>query len=393
MLQGDMLIQIEFLMVLCFSFLIFVFTLSFPKTGLSYRLLGYSFFIPVYLCILSVLLLKEIPLSSVLLLSETCFMLVFLLILFCKFNELKIKALQVLIFSLPILVFSAVYWIGTENTFLFSTKYLIPTVLAIIIINIFLVSKQKKVDGLLMRALIYLLVGIGLRAFIQAMIFQYAALALKGAAYSTFYRYFYKETNDRMMNKVNEAKQLKKKLENSFHQEVKKRMFYLQLSNEKLLNISQTDGLTQAFNKEAILDVMEKLISSKQEEFSILMFDIDDFKKINDTYGHIKGDMCIKSLAQIAKASIRKVDSLGRYGGDEFVIVLPDLSIAEAKMVAERFRKNVEESSEPRFTVSIGLAAYPRDGRTVKELIEAADKGLYKSKHKGKNAVSHHRMF
>jgi diguanylate cyclase (GGDEF)-like protein len=152
--------------------------------------------------------------------------------------------------------------------------------------------------------------------------------------------------------------------------------------------------LTKTLNKITILNVIEKLISSKKENaFSILMFDIDNFKVINDSLGHVTGDMCLKTLALIASSNIREVDHLGRYGGDEFIIVLPTLEAKEAKFVAERFRKKINETSNPRFTVSIGIATYPSDGQTVKDLISAADKGLYKAKSKGKNAISHATLF
>jgi diguanylate cyclase (GGDEF)-like protein len=141
------------------------------------------------------------------------------------------------------------------------------------------------------------------------------------------------------------------------------------------------------------MGTIEKLINSRINEFSILMFDIDNFKGINDTYGHIAGDMCIKRLALIAKSSIRDEDSIGRYGGDEFVVVLPSLTISQARLVAERFRKKVDETESPHFSVSIGIASYPQDASNVKELIAAADEGLYKSKRKGRNTVSHRDLF
>ena len=152
----------------------------------------------------------------------------------------------------------------------------------------------------------------------------------------------------------------------------------------------QTDLLTKTLNKITILNIIEKLITSKREKvFSILMFDIDDFKTINDTLGHIAGDLCLRTLAIIASNNIREVDYIGRYGGDEFIIVLPNLAENEAQFVAERFRNKVNETSNPKLTVSIGIATYPRDGETVKDLLSAADKALYKSKSKGKNTISH----
>jgi diguanylate cyclase (GGDEF)-like protein len=196
------------------------------------------------------------------------------------------------------------------------------------------------------------------------------------------------------MSKVSESVKLKESLEKSLNLEVKRRVFEIERSNERLLEISKTDLLTKAFNKITILNIIERLISSKKEyTFSILMFDIDNFKTINDSLGHVTGDLCLKTLAQVAAGNIREVDFLGRYGGDEFIIVLPSLSTNEAKFVAERFRNKVNEMSNPKFTVSIGIATYPQDGHTVKELISSADKGLYKSKSRGKNTISHISLF
>ena len=123
--------------------------------------------------------------------------------------------------------------------------------------------------------------------------------------------------------------------------------------------------------------------------FSLLMFDIDKFKNINDTYGHITGDKCIKRLSLISKTALRDKDSLGRYGGDEFIIVIPEANLAKAKAIAERLRKKVDDTEGPHFTISIGISTFPDDGRKSKELIDSADKGLYVSKEKGRNTVSH----
>jgi diguanylate cyclase (GGDEF)-like protein len=119
------------------------------------------------------------------------------------------------------------------------------------------------------------------------------------------------------------------------------------------------------------------------------MFDIDNFKKINDTHGHITGDKCIKNLMNICRNSFRGDDVIGRFGGDEFVILLPGTSPVKAYLVAERFRKNVEQTKDPHYTVSIGVASYPLDGKNSKGLISSADKALYISKEKGRNMVSH----
>jgi diguanylate cyclase (GGDEF)-like protein len=118
------------------------------------------------------------------------------------------------------------------------------------------------------------------------------------------------------------------------------------------------------------------------------MFDIDDFKKINDTQGHVTGDLIIKQLAIIALHCIREVDLVGRYGGDEFIIFLPNTIKEEAFIIAERLRKNVELAQNFRCTISVGISSYPQDGLKANQLISTADEALYASKKKGKNRVS-----
>jgi len=124
-------------------------------------------------------------------------------------------------------------------------------------------------------------------------------------------------------------------------------------------------------------------------KFTVMMFDIDNFKGVNDNYGHVTGDICLKTLASIARKNIRDDDFLGRYGGDEFIIVLSHIDVHDAKPIAERFRRKVNETKSPHFSISLGMASFPTDGASQNELLEVADHGLYYSKEKGKNAVSY----
>jgi len=119
-------------------------------------------------------------------------------------------------------------------------------------------------------------------------------------------------------------------------------------------------------------------------------FDVDNFKGINDKQGHSAGDRVLKKITQIAKENIRGFDVLGRYGGDEFLIILPGTTISDALFVAERFRKKVCMQSGT--TISIGIASYPEDGKTVQQIVDIADKGLYESKNKGKNTITHYKI-
>jgi diguanylate cyclase (GGDEF)-like protein len=125
------------------------------------------------------------------------------------------------------------------------------------------------------------------------------------------------------------------------------------------------------------------------------MMDIDNFKRINDTYGHLIGDAILKRLAAVLQETVRQVDIPARYGGEEFVVILPETDKENAVSIAERIRKNISEIvvdvSETETlspTVSIGIADYVHDGKEPKELISCADTALYHSKHNGKNTVS-----
>jgi len=123
--------------------------------------------------------------------------------------------------------------------------------------------------------------------------------------------------------------------------------------------------------------------------------DIDNFKNINDTYGHLTGDTILKRLASVLQETVRKIDIPARYGGEEFVVILPETDKKEACVIAERIRKNIaqievkiNETQTISPTVSIGVAQYSTDAQEAKELINAADTALYHSKHNGKNMVS-----
>lgn len=183
---------------------------------------------------------------------------------------------------------------------------------------------------------------------------------------------------------------LEKDFNDAVRKEVSHRVFYLELSKEKMAQVHKTDNLTGALTKKAMYEKLDKLTTAKDKNtFSVLMFDIDKFKTINDTMGHIVGDKCLKLLSQIARQSIRDHDHLCRYGGDEFLIILPDADLRTAVIVAERFRRNIEKTDDPHFTVSIGVANFPQDASGTKDLLQHADDGLYLAKEKGRNRVSY----
>jgi diguanylate cyclase (GGDEF)-like protein len=123
------------------------------------------------------------------------------------------------------------------------------------------------------------------------------------------------------------------------------------------------------------------------------MLDIDHFKDINDRYGHLVGDAILKEAVTIIKDSVRQVDFIGRYGGEELAIVLPETGKSYARVAAERIRHSLSQKpvniydESLQITVSIGISAYPQDGIRSKELIEKADRALYSAKERGRNRV------
>ncbi|MDD4954742.1 MAG: sensor domain-containing diguanylate cyclase [Candidatus Omnitrophica bacterium] len=161
---------------------------------------------------------------------------------------------------------------------------------------------------------------------------------------------------------------------------------------EDTLIMAHTDTLTSLWNHgyfQYKLD--EELLKAKSKNYpiSILMIDLDDFKKFNDAYGHIQGDEALRKVSEQLKKTARDIDIICRYGGEEFSVVLPFTTKEEALDIAERIRKSLAENNIAgyRFTVSIGLSSYPKDGTEKDGLIKKADMALYKAKREGKNRV------
>ncbi len=390
MLNLDILTKIEFLIIVCFSFLIFIFVLSMNKSITLSKVFGTAFFIPFSISAFSALFITELALTYIFWLSEVVLSIIFLIIIVFSSRKKNYDVFMYFIFMISILCCIMLYKLSIIPLYDLSHSNQALILIYIIIMNLILLKYKKMSMKTFFLGNIFLLISGFINYFQDQEYIRQISVICKLAAYFTFYYYFYRLIYDKFINKVKEANKLKKSINRELNREVKKQMLHYEIAKEKLLMKSKTDSLTKAYNKEAIINMIDDLIKFKgKEDFSILMFDIDNFKKINDTYGHINGDICIKSLVNIVRGSIRDVDVLGRYGGDEFLLVLPALDLKEARLVAERLRKNVNTLSNPKFTISIGVATYPQDGKRVKDLISIADEGLYQSKKSGKNTVSH----
>ena len=161
---------------------------------------------------------------------------------------------------------------------------------------------------------------------------------------------------------------------------------------DRLQSKVRTDGLTGLYNKESFQILYQEYVRSRQKtkgRFALLMMDIDNFKRINDTHGHPLGDRFLKKIAKTMEESVRDGDVVGRYGGEEFIILLKDTGRAGACRIAERIRKKIEEIRirEISTTISAGLAVFPEDSKYSGELIEVADRNLYRAKKAGKNQI------
>lgn len=165
---------------------------------------------------------------------------------------------------------------------------------------------------------------------------------------------------------------------------------------EQVTELAIIDGLTDVFVRRHFMErFAEELVRSERMGFplSLLLLDIDHFKRHNDEMGHLVGDAVLKEVARLLKRSIREIDLVGRYGGEEFAVLLPDTPREGALQVAERIRAAVDThvfkayDESVHVTVSIGVAGFPKDAKTGQGLIDEADRALYGAKEKGRNRV------
>lgn len=175
----------------------------------------------------------------------------------------------------------------------------------------------------------------------------------------------------------------------------------LENANDELQKLANADGLTGLANRRIIDEYLDKETARSirsEQPIAVIMIDIDNFKLYNDTYGHLAGDSCLKKVSKVLKNSVRRPEDLvGRYGGEEFCVVLPNTDMTGASFVAERIRSDVEELNIPHakstvgsvVTLSVGISnRVPGSKSTATQLLSDADKALYKAKSAGKNQVA-----
>ncbi|MRR54747.1 MAG: diguanylate cyclase [Deltaproteobacteria bacterium] len=182
------------------------------------------------------------------------------------------------------------------------------------------------------------------------------------------------------------------------HLKLKRLQDELRRANEILLEISHTDHLTGLYNRRYMMDILEREFlrtARTGSSLSFLIIDLDYFKEINDRYGHQEGDAVLGRAAAVFREQLRSYDIPVRFGGDEFVAVLPEAALSDAQAVAERIRKSLsdivfsESLEKLKLTASLGFAVYPWKGvETMEDLIREADNALYRGKAKGRNCVN-----
>lgn len=174
---------------------------------------------------------------------------------------------------------------------------------------------------------------------------------------------------------------------------------------DKIYRLATIDAGTQIFNKQYLQDTLENLFRKAKgsgKDLSLVYFDLDHFKKVNDTYGHGAGDQVLRDIAKLVKQIVRKEDTFARFGGEEFVVILPNTNLEQAIKIAEAIRQNCEKfvqtivyevngkktQAQHIQTISLGVATCQQHMTSPKELLEAADQKLYQSKKNGRNRVT-----
>jgi diguanylate cyclase (GGDEF)-like protein len=216
-------------------------------------------------------------------------------------------------------------------------------------------------------------------------------------------RYRLLHHNQRLLGELEEknrnllAKELElTKLNQNLEKVVEQRTAELRLANEKLSELASTDPLTKLLNRRSFFEKFsDELERSKRykHKISVAMIDVDHFKPFNDMEGHLCGDEALRKISQIFLSGLRKTDVLSRYGGEEFLLMMPETNVAVGTEICERLRGAVENNvfqgqhGPAYLTVSIGVAGFSEQGDTPQELVKAADQALYQAKEFGRNRV------
>lgn len=389
MLFLDLENQLFLLIVLTFSFWISISVLTIKMQPFKSRVFELAFIIPFFLTVTAFLTAtyNKSDASSLLILSHILLIMDCSIILFFRKDSDALKIMTII----PFFFIGLGFYLSSSSVYsgLFAIKCFIVLVFLVInlvmLINDMFHKEKTQTSGYAGMFILSSSTGLWL---IQGSI-SVEVLLLMVIGYICCAFYVYNNTLSVFFRDYRKNTETLKRMNASIHSEVIRRVEEIEKSNRRLLEKSRLDSMTGLLVKSAVIEKLENILErSPRMTLSVLMFDIDRFKQINDSMGHQHGDLCIKSLTNFAKTSFRQDDILGRYGGDEFIVILPDTTSVKAFLIADRFRELIQSKSNPEITISVGISTYPEDGKTPARLVEAADKALYASKQKGRNIVT-----
>lgn len=194
---------------------------------------------------------------------------------------------------------------------------------------------------------------------------------------------------------ISQRKETERKLQQS-NQKLERQLNEIRALEDQLREAANCDSLTGVFNRGYLKETLIREISRAERKhyaMSVIMIDVDEFKSVNDTYGHKTGDDVLVALGRMLQSSTREADCVSRFGGDEFVLVMPEMSKEHAFQRAETWRKKCKvlkigsSDATIHFTISIGVAVFPVDGETNESLLSAADQALYEAKRSGRDCT------
>ena len=233
--------------------------------------------------------------------------------------------------------------------------------------------------------------------FIEKQIYTHIFLLIMFGSLLFFIVYlinnFTQQVFDEYKNSVTQKEEALKSLNEELEDKIQTRTSELHELNSELTKLTNIDALTGAYNRRYFYSISKELLALAKREkksLSLAMIDIDNFKQINDTYGHDVGDNILKKLVQKIDEEIRESDILIRFGGEEFVLLLPNTSIKKATMVMENIRQEIEQcilADNIYCTISIGVSEYNTQDSDIDASLKRADQGLYTIKNSGKNRV------